>query len=176
MSLLGTDIISAYTDGSQFQNEHMNTEQFQNTPQNGTQQQQQQQQEQPPSTPNRNGSSQPYDYNQQHIMDDIHNENAMQQIDYLKNELNKQKQLQYKMNVEQSTIMDKFLDKKKDVLKLFNLSLTILLGMSMHYVIVDWLKDYIRLNTFSDNKEFFMKLAYPVTILMFIWISKVVNK
>ena len=47
MSLLGTDIISAYTDGSQFQNEHMNTEQFQNTPQNGTQQQQQQQ-EQPP--------------------------------------------------------------------------------------------------------------------------------
>lgn len=175
MSLLGTDIISAYTDGNQYQNDqHLNTEQFQNNPTKNTNHQHDNQSQ---STSVRNNSSSPqYEYNQQNIMDDIHTENAMQQIDYLKNELNKQKQLQYKMNVEQSTFMDKFLDKKKDVIKLFNLSLTILLGMSMHYVIVDWLKDYIRLNTFSDNKEFFIKLAYPVTILMFIWVSKVINK
>ena len=88
----------------------------------------------------------------------------------------KQKEIQMKMNYENESLIDKFMSKKKDVMKLVNLSLTILLGISIHYVVVDYVREYIKSSDLTENKEFFIKISYPMTIFILLWTLKVFNK
>ena len=171
MALLGTDYQSAY-----MSDEHLHMTQSDNQP-HIIQQQQQQQQQQPTTEDKHVNESQKNEiYEQTNFFNGLNNDNTIDQISYLKNELQKQKQIQMKLNYENESIIDRFLSKKKDVIKLINLALTILLGVSIHYVVVDYIKDYLKNNDLSDNKEFFIKIAYPITVCFIIWTSKVFNK
>ena len=98
-------------------------------------------------------------------------DNSLQdQLQQLQMQLNNQKKIQ-----KQDNILDRFVSKKKDVLKLVLMSMTILLAFSMHYIIIDLIKNCSLANEMSSNKEFFVKLAYPLSVLMVIWTIKVVN-
>ena len=110
----------------------------------------------------------------------IYNElNMQEQLAILQHELAKQKELtkfSQNVNKDSETIIDRFVSKKKEVMKLIVMSLTILLAISMHYLLSDLLKNYLINNELSENQEFMTKLAYPITILLIIWTFKVFNK
>lgn len=97
--------------------------------------------------------------------------NLQEQLHQLQKELHNQKKLQ-----KQDNLLDRFVSKKKDVLKLVLMSMTILLAFSMHYIIIDLIKNYSMANELSSSKELFVKLAYPLSVLMVIWTMKVVNQ
>ena len=74
------------------------------------------------------------------------------------------------------SLYDRFLSKKKDVLKLLAISLTILLAMSTHFVMLDLLRNYFNNNDFSRGRETLIRLAYPSGVLFALWSLKVFNK
>jgi hypothetical protein len=92
----------------------------------------------------------------------------------LQKELLKQKQINIQYDVD--TIYDRFASKKKDVFKLLNISFTVLLAISLHFVLSDLIKNYIMNNEFSSNKEMIIKISYPCFIFLFLWCLKVFNK
>lgn len=73
-------------------------------------------------------------------------------------------------------LYERFLSKKKDVMKLICISLTVLLAISVHFVASDFLKSYLQNNVFSQNKELTLKILYPFTVFMTLWSIKVFNK
>jgi hypothetical protein len=77
---------------------------------------------------------------------------------------------------QQDSVIDRYISKKKDVMKLVIMSFTVLLGLSLHYLITDIVRNYIASNDLTMNQEFFTKLAYPVTIVLLIWTLKVFNR
>jgi hypothetical protein len=97
-----------------------------------------------------------------------------QQIHTLQNQLLR-KEADRKSSSAPSTI-DLFVSKKKDVVKLLILSLTMLLGLSLHYVASDFIRNYIADNDFTPNQEFMTKIAYPLTVILVIWTLKVYNR
>lgn len=111
-----------------------------------------------------------YDNNIQHSILDQPNHDTM--IQQLQIELEKQK----KEVINNDSIFDRFASKKKDVFKLLNISLSVLLAISLHYLMGDMIKIYLRNNDFSYNKEIFIKSMYPTSVLLILWSLKVFNK
>ena len=104
-------------------------------------------------------------------------DNQMQnQLSQLQEELRLQKQKTQSNKTNDVNLIDRFVSKKKDVIKLVLISLTIVLAFSLHYVIHDALKAYLMNNILTPSQELMTKLAYPVTILLVIWTIKVFNK
>ena len=99
-----------------------------------------------------------------------------QKILELQKELEQQKHLNSEQKREYEPLVDRYLSKKKDVFKLINISLTVLLGISTHYVISDLIKNYLLNNDFTSNKENLIKVAYPVFVFLLLWSFKVFNK
>ena len=95
-------------------------------------------------------------------------------IKELQMELEKQKNLNKKEYSE--PLYDRFISKKKDVMKLFNIALTVLLAISLHFVLSDLIKLYLQNNDFTYNKEILIKFMYPLSVLMILWSFKVFNK
>lgn len=110
-----------------------------------------------------------YDNNTQQTVLDQPNHEAM--IQQLQMELQKQKSV-----VPNDSIFDRFASKKKDVFKLLNISLSVLLAMSLHYIMGDIIKVYLRNNDFTYNKEILIKSIYPASVLLILWSLKVFNK
>lgn len=108
----------------------------------------------------------------------IYNEMTMnQQLAALKNELQRQKDINKLGNRDfQESIVDRFVSKKKEVFKLVTMSMTILLAISIHFVLNDLIRNYIVNNNLTDNQELTTKVAYPLTILLVIWMFKVFNR
>jgi hypothetical protein len=99
-----------------------------------------------------------------------------QQINELQYQLKRQKELNALMQKDVASIYDRFASKKKDVLKLVNVSLTVLLAISIHFVMSDLIKGYIMNNDFSSNKETLIKCSYPIAIFILMWSMKVFNR
>ena len=95
-------------------------------------------------------------------------------IKELQLELEKQKQLNKKEQGE--PLYDRFVSKKKDVFKLLCISLTVLLAISLHFVLSDLIKTYLANNDFTSNKEQMIKFMYPLSVLAVLWSMKVFNK
>jgi uncharacterized membrane protein YcjF (UPF0283 family) len=77
---------------------------------------------------------------------------------------------------QQDSVIDRYISKKKDVMKLIIMAFTVLLGLSLHYLITDLIRNYIASNDLTMNQEFITKFAYPVTIVLIIWTLKVFNR
>ena len=73
-------------------------------------------------------------------------------------------------------LYERYISKKKDVLKLISISLTVLLGISMHFVFSDLIRSYLEFNDFTYNKESMIKAAYPLCVFFVMWSLKVFNK
>lgn len=96
-----------------------------------------------------------------------------QQIQHLQSEIQKG---YIKQTKESPSTIDLFVSKKKDVIKLTILSLTVLLGLSLHYVASDSIRNYLADHDFTPNQELMTKIAYPLTVLLTIWTLKVYNR
>tara|TARA_Y100000389_G_C17451276_1_gene514985 strand:+ start:1244 stop:1738 length:495 start_codon:yes stop_codon:yes gene_type:complete len=111
-----------------------------------------------------------------HPMQISQEDDTKQQINELQSQLKRQKELNVIMQKDVASIYDRFASKKKDVLKLLNVSLTVLLAISIHYVMSDLIKGYILNNDFSSNKEMLIKFSYPLVIFILMWSMKVFNR
>ena len=101
-------------------------------------------------------------------------EKMQERIDKQKkiNEL-KEKKKKTKNN---DSIIDRYLKKKKDVLKLFALALLILLALSMNDLIKTYLGKYLLSNDLTDKNEMYLRLSIPLTIYFVIWTMKAFGK
>jgi hypothetical protein len=99
-----------------------------------------------------------------------HNDVMIKELQY---ELEKQKIMNKKEN---EPLIERYISKKKDVMKLLNISLSVLFAISMHFVFSDLIKDFITNNNFTSNKETFIKCMYPTSVLLLLWSFKVFNK
>lgn len=74
--------------------------------------------------------------------------------------------------VQQESFWDRMGYKKADVFKLFMFALVILLAISMDKLLFHYLKNYIEENMMNSTNEFLIRLCYPISIVVVIWILK----
>lgn len=79
-------------------------------------------------------------------------------------------------SINSESLIDRYASKKKDVFKLVNISFSVLLAMSVHFVAADIVRTYLRNNDFTYNKETIIKFMYPLGVLLIMWSFKVFNK
>ena len=103
----------------------------------------------------------------------VRNSNKIKELQL---ELLKQKQQEVSVPMATEPLYDRYLSKKKDVFKLMSIALTVLFAISVHFVMGDLIKSYLRNNDFSYNKEVLLKFSYPMTVLLMLWSLKVFNK
>ena len=89
-------------------------------------------------------------------------------IAILVNELKKQQRIAAHMQ-QQTSYLDKMFAKKKDVLKIIQFSLIIVLAMSIHFIIDYYIKFYIKNNDPTFERELIIRLIYPISIVFIIW-------
>ena len=89
-------------------------------------------------------------------------------IAILVNELRKQQRLTASMQ-QQTSYLDKMFAKKKEVLKLIQFSLIIVLAMSIHFIIDYYIKFYIKNNDPTFERELIIRLIYPISVVFILW-------
>lgn len=87
------------------------------------------------------------------------------------NELKKQQKMIANME-QQAGYFEKLGSKRKDVLRVIQLSLVIVLALSLHFVIDHYLKTYIKNNDLSFERELILRILYPVAVVFIIWNMK----
>lgn len=110
-----------------------------------------------------------------HSAPSIPSANQDARIALLLNELKKQQAITASMQ-EQTGYIDRLFSKKKDMLKVFQLALIIVLAMSIHFVIDHYLRNYIKNNDFTFERELIIRLLYPFALLFILWNLKVFVK
>lgn len=96
-------------------------------------------------------------------------------IAVLLNELRKQQKIV--ANIEnQNGYFDKLAAKRKDVMRIIQLSLVVVLALSLHFVIDHYLQNYIKNNDLSFERELIIRLLYPVAVIFIIWNLKAFMK
>lgn len=71
---------------------------------------------------------------------------------------------------------DKLMARKKDMGRLFQFALIIVLGLSIHMVVKHYLDEYISNNDLSMERQVLLRLLYPVAIIFLLWNLKVFVK
>lgn len=175
--MLGTELNSAYAPfGSDFAQERQDFDMIQSQP---LQQPQQQSQAQSlsheishKSTPIAQLSqlSQPEHPQHPQLLPPSASHNSQQdpRIAILVNELRKQQRLTASMQ-QQSSYLDKLFSRKKDLLKITQLSLIVVLALSLHFLVDNYLKNYIKSNDFTFERELIIRLLYPLSVLFILW-------
>jgi len=72
----------------------------------------------------------------------------------------------------QDSFWDRLTRKRVEVLKLFVLSLVVLLGISMDRVLTHYLTDYIGKSFLTQTQDILVRVSYPVAIILIIWLIK----
>ncbi len=74
--------------------------------------------------------------------------------------------------VPSSSFWDRISEKRFEVLKVFMLSLIIVLAISMDHVCVHYLTNYISNSLLTYSQELLVRMSYPVAVLLVIWFLK----
>lgn len=64
--------------------------------------------------------------------------------------------------------------KKTEVIKLALFSLVIVLGISIDRMLTHYLSRYLNDNSLTDFQELLLRLSYPITIFLLLWIFKAI--
>jgi hypothetical protein len=96
-------------------------------------------------------------------------------IALLINELKKQQMITANIQ-DQTSYIDRLFSKKKDMLRVFQLSLVVVLGISIHFLIDHYLRDYIKNSDLSFERELLLRVLYPVALLFILWNMKAFSK
>lgn len=67
---------------------------------------------------------------------------------------------------------DRMVMSKREVLKLFILSIVIILGISLEKIGYHYISNYINANDLSNLQEFLVRLSFPVVVFLLLWIIK----
>lgn len=70
------------------------------------------------------------------------------------------------------TFFERLAERKADVLKLIALSLVVLLAISSDRMISHYLSGYISKSFLTEMQEMLIRLAYPVGVIIVLWIMK----
>jgi|APGre2960657444_1045066.scaffolds.fasta_scaffold189020_1 hypothetical protein len=100
----------------------------------------------------------------QHLQQQMMNPNASHQ---------QQSNEQYKRKPEYN-FLDRMNIKKTEVIKLALFSLVIVLGISIDRMLTHYLSRYINDNVLTDFQEVLLRLSYPITIFLLLWIFKAI--
>lgn len=73
---------------------------------------------------------------------------------------------------QEPSFLERLADKKADVLKLVGLSLVVLLAISVDRISSHYLSGYISKSFLTEMQEFLIRLAYPVVVILVLWILK----
>jgi hypothetical protein len=95
------------------------------------------------------------------------------------NEMKKKKDEQFQNYSPQNnnlSYFDKLFNKKKELGKILQFTLIIVLGLSIHYLIDHYLINYINNHDMSFERQLFIRLLYPIGILFILWNLKVFIK
>ena len=72
----------------------------------------------------------------------------------------------------QVSFWDKLGQTKGDVFKLFLFALVILIAIAFDRLIFTYLKQYVENNMLNGTNEFIIRLAYPIGVIVVIWLLK----
>jgi hypothetical protein len=84
-----------------------------------------------------------------------------------------QQQQMYK-NKNEYNFLDRMNMKKSEVIKLALFSLVIVLGISIDRMLTYYVSKYINDNVLTDFQELLLRLSYPITIFLLLWIFKAI--
>jgi hypothetical protein len=142
------------------------------------QQQQQQQQQQHPQQPQQpqqiKNSQQQLDINEYHQNKEKEREREIitkpiiPQINQVREKFNN---YNYQRNPEYS-FWDRMVMSKREVLKLFILSMIIILGISLEKVGYHYLTSYLNSTDLTTFQEFLVRLSFPIIVFLLLWIIK----
>jgi hypothetical protein len=71
-----------------------------------------------------------------------------------------------------NTFWERVGNKKMEVAKVVILSLIIVLAFSLDHLILHYLNNFFGQSFLTETQEFIIRLAYPVTIIIIIWLLK----
>lgn len=74
----------------------------------------------------------------------------------------------------ENTFWNRFTNKKNEVFKLIMFSLVILFAISLDRIATHYLSKYVNENVLTDNQELIIRIAYPVLIILILWIFKAI--
>jgi hypothetical protein len=161
-----TDINLAYSFNGSDLEDDFNQQQQQQQPQ-----QQQQLQQQPQQIKN---SQQQLDINEYHQNKEKEREREIitkpiiPQINQVREKFNN---YNYQRNPEYS-FWDRMVMSKREVLKLFILSMIIILGISLEKVGYHYLTSYLNSTDLTTFQEFLVRLSFPIIVFLLLWIIK----
>jgi len=72
----------------------------------------------------------------------------------------------------ENTFWNRFTSKKSEVFKLIMFSFVIVFAISIDRIGTYYLTKYVNENVLTDRQEFIIRLAYPVMIILLLWIFK----
>jgi len=93
------------------------------------------------------------------------NYNLLENSQYVTNENYRRKGSEY-------NFFDRMSGKRSEVVKLALFSLVIVLGISIDRMLTFYLSKYIGENILTDFQELLLRLSYPITIFLLLWIFK----
>ena len=125
-------------------------------------------------------------YNQEPQQPQQQQQNGNQEVDAVIEKMQEKIEKQKKINElrdemkkaknNNESIIDRYIKRKKDVLKLLSFALLILLALSLNDVIKTYLGKYILGNDITEKNEMYLRLAIPLTIYFVIWTIKAFSK
>jgi hypothetical protein len=68
---------------------------------------------------------------------------------------------------------DRIASKRFEILKVISFALIIVFAISIDRVNMHYLTQYVSNSILTGTQEFFLRLSYPVTVLIIIWLIKV---
>jgi hypothetical protein len=71
-----------------------------------------------------------------------------------------------------NTFWNRLTSKKGEVFKLIMFSFVILFAISIDRIGTYYISKYVNENVLTDRQEFIIRLAYPVIIILLLWIFK----
>jgi hypothetical protein len=77
-------------------------------------------------------------------------------------------------NKNEYNFLDRMNLKKTEVIKLALFSLVIVLGISIDRMLTYYVSKYINDNVLTDFQELLLRLSYPITIFLLLWIFKAI--
>jgi hypothetical protein len=107
-------------------------------------------------------------YEQQRKISETIQKNSYSQVPQLYNDTNKPINIIYTQQ-KQPSYFDKLISKKKELMKIVQISFIITLGISIYYFIDHYLTFYINSKDFSFERQFLIRLLFPISIIFIIW-------
>ena len=104
----------------------------------------------------------------------IHQPQQIQQPqmqNYYQNQQQPQQQYRRQRNPEYS-FWDRMVMSRTDVIKLFILSIVIVLGISIEKIGYYYISSYLNENTLSSIQELLVRLSFPIIVFILLWIIK----